>query len=190
MPEIVGPPGQLLRPVEPLLFLAIRAAVVYILLIGLLRLTGKREIGQMTPFDLVLVLLVANAVQNAMVGSDDSLTAGLISACVLFGLNYAFGRLQAKNHFFRRMLVGNPVILIHEGRLVTDHLRRENVTEDDLLEQMREHGIAHLGDVAEAILEPDGNFSFISMTAEGVHPRKKRAGQFGARPGGTDRSTK
>jgi len=174
MPEIVGPPGQLLRPVEPLLFLAIRAAVVYILLIGLLRLTGKREIGQMTPFDLVLVLLVANAVQNAMVGSDDSLTAGLISACVLFGLNYAFGRLQAKNHFFRRMLVGNPVILIHEGRLVTDHLRRENVTEDDLLEQMREHGIAHLDDVAEAILETDGSVSFITREAESLHLRRRK----------------
>jgi uncharacterized membrane protein YcaP (DUF421 family) len=190
MPEILGPWDSLLKPVEPLAFLVLRAAVVYVFMVVLLRLAGKREIGQMTPFDLVLILLIANAVQNAMVGEDTSLTSGLISVLVLFGLNWLLGRVEATNPFFRRLAVGVPVVLVHDGRIVEDQLRRENLSRDDLLEQMREHGIARLGDVAEAILEPDGNFSFISMTAEGVHPRKKRAGQFGARPGGTDRCTK
>jgi uncharacterized membrane protein YcaP (DUF421 family) len=190
MPDIFGSWESLIRPVEPVGFLILRAALVYTIILVLLRWTGKREIGQLTPFDLVLILLVANAAQNAMVGSDQSITGGLISVLVLFGLNYTLGRLQARNRFFRGLLVGHPVLLIHEGEVQTARLKREGLTLEDLQEQMREHGIADFDRVEEAYLEPDGNFSFITRTAEGLHVRTKRAGHLGARSGGTDWSAK
>ena len=115
MPDLFGPPSQLVKPVEPLAFVVLRAAVVYLVLLFLLRWAGKREMGQMTPIDLVLILLVANAVQNAMVGDDYSITSGLLGVLVLFVLNGLAGRLAARSALFRRVLVGIPVLLIHDG---------------------------------------------------------------------------
>jgi uncharacterized membrane protein YcaP (DUF421 family) len=183
MPEVFGSWESLIRPTEPVGFLVLRGVVIYVVILGLLRWTGKREIGQLTPFDLVLILLVANAAQTAMIGVDQSITGGLISVLVLFGLNYTLGRLQAHNRFFRGLLVGHPVLLIHEGEVLTGQLKRQGLTLDDLEEQMREHGIADFDRVEEAYLEPDGNFSFITRTAEGLHVRKKRTGRIGGTDG-------
>lgn len=171
MPEVFGSWESLVKPIEPLAFLALRAIVVYTVLLAMFRWLGKREIGQMTPFDLVLILLIANAVQNSMIGTDTSLVSGLISAVVLFALNHWLARLQARHAFFRRLLVGEPVLLIHNGRVIAEALRRHNMTESDIVEKMQEHGISRLEDIAEAILEPDGNLSFFARVGDSVDVR-------------------
>src|SRR5277367_5184383 len=97
--------------------LIIRSAVVYIFMLLLLRLTGKRQVGQLAPFDLVLLLVLSNAVQNAMNGGDNSVTAGFISAVTLIGLNYGIGYLTYRNKRIEVLIEGQPEVLIHNGKL-------------------------------------------------------------------------
>jgi len=101
-----------------------RTGAVYLLVLVGVRLTGKREVGQMTPFDLTLLLLLSNSVQNAMTGPDTSLMGGAVAATVLLGMNYAVGELSGVNRRFRRIVQGSPSLLIHDGQLVMDHLKR------------------------------------------------------------------
>src|SRR4029077_17429364 len=95
--------------------LVIRSAVVYIFLVGLLRVTGKRQVGQLAPFDLVLLLVLSNAVQNSMNGGDNSVLAGLLSATTLVALNYAVGRATYRSKRVEALLEGRPQVLIHNG---------------------------------------------------------------------------
>lgn len=155
----------------------LRCTVVYIALWSLLRLTGKRQIGQLGILDLVLVLLVANAVQNAMVGADTSLTGGLIAAAVLVGLNWAFNRAEVSAPFLRRITLGTPMLLVHDGELVLPNLRREGVTPEEIQSQVREHGIEDLSQVHSAVLEPDGTISVIPAGAK-VYRGHRRVRQF------------
>ena len=172
MPEIFGPPAELVKPGERLAFVGLRAVVVYLVLLLLLRWAGKREMGQMTPIDLVLILLVANALQNAMVGEDNSITSGLLSALALFLLNAIAGRLTARSALLRRVLVGVPVLLVHDGAWIEDNCKREGLATDAILQAMREHGIARVEDVASATLETDGNISFIPKEVNGAAVRR------------------
>ena len=152
--------------------IVVRTAVVYgALLIGL-RLAGKRQIGQMTPFDLVVILLVANAVQNAMVGPDTSLTGGLLSAAVLIVANYGIAAGRERIPLLRRAVEGTPTLLIDEGRFVGPHLAAEGLSEDDVLMAIREHGIADVKDVRMAVLETDGSISIVPMEAKTVRTRR------------------
>src|SRR6266403_1342535 len=105
-----------------LLTIAARTAVIYgVVLIGV-RLSGKREVGQMTPFDLVLLLLISNSVQNAMTGSDTSLIGGVVAALVLLLMNYLVAELSGTNRRFRKLVEGQPTLLIHKGSLITPHM--------------------------------------------------------------------
>lgn len=144
------------------------AAVYFIILLGL-RLTGKREIGQMTVFDLVLLLLIANAVQNAMVGPDTSLFGGLIAAAVLLVLNVAVARLRLRSARLRRLIEGSPTLLILHGEVIESHLRREGLDEETLEAALREHGVAELSEVEMAVLEIDGS---ISVVPNGEHTKR------------------
>ncbi len=143
----------------------VRTCVVYILILLGLRLSGKRELGQMTLFDLVLLLLIANAVQNAMVGPDTSLTGGLLAAIVLLVLNKFFARLRTHSSKLRHLLEGSPTILIAHGKPITEHLKREGLDEEMLETALREHGISDLKDVELAVLEIDGSISIVPLQA-------------------------
>lgn len=144
-----------------LLDVAFRTSVIYLALLLGLRLTGKRQLGQMTVFDLVLLLVIANAVQNAMVGPDTSLAGGLIAAAVLLGWHTGLDRLRRKSRGVARLLGGSAVILIYRGAILHEQLSRENITADELLQALREHGVATVQDVRLAVLEPDGAISVI-----------------------------
>ena len=144
----------------------LRTVVVYVVVLAGLRLAGKREIGQMTVFDLVVLLLIANAVQNAMVGPDTSLVGGLVAAVVLLLLNAAVARLRLRWPRLRRLVEGTPTLLVLHGEVITDHLRREGVDPETLVAALREHGVAELADVEMAVLEIDGSISVVPAGAE------------------------
>jgi len=144
-----------------LLEIALRAAIIYVVVLVGIRLAGKREVGQMTPFDLVLLLLIANAVQNAMTGPDTSVTGGLVAAATLLVVNTVVTRLVWRHKRVRRWVEGTPTLLIHKGRLVSENLAREKVTIEELQQALREHGIASLAEVSLAVLEVDGSISVL-----------------------------
>jgi uncharacterized membrane protein YcaP (DUF421 family) len=126
----------------------------------------------MTPFDLVVILLIANAVQNAMVGPDTSVTGGLIAAAVLIAVNYglAFGRERIP--FLKSAVEGTPTLLISNGEFVEDHLRKEGLDKDEVLMAIREHGVAAVKDVRMAVLETDGSISIVPAEAKSMRTRR------------------
>src|SRR5438270_7149881 len=139
--------------------IALRTVVVYaVVLIGV-RLSGKREVGQMTPFDLTLLLLISNGVQNAMTGSDTSLLGGVVAAATLLILNYFVAELSGANRRFRKLVQGQPSLLVHDGKVIEPHMAKEHVSMDELQRALREHGISSYHDVALAVLEVDGSIS-------------------------------
>jgi len=141
--------------------IALRSAIIYVVLLIGIRLTGKREVGQMTPFDLVLLLLISNAVQNAMTGPDTSVTGGLAAALTLLLMNVLLSRLGWRNRKIRRVIEGSPTLLIYNGELIKDHLDREHITPGELHQALREHGVATIADVYLATLEIDGSISVL-----------------------------
>src|SRR5215471_13907659 len=115
-----------------LLQIVLRTGVIYLLVLIGVRLTGKREVGQMTPFDLTLLLLLSNSVQNAMTGPDTSLVGGAVAATVLLVLNYFLAEFSGLNRKFRSLIQGQPTLLIHNGKLITPHLAKEHLTVDEV----------------------------------------------------------
>jgi len=152
--------------------IALRTAAIYLVILIGLRLAGKREIGQMTVFDLVVLLLLANAVQNAMVGPDSSLTGGVLAAVVLLLLNAVVARLRLRWPGLRRIIEGSPTLLVLHGEVIAKHMRREGLDQETLEAALREHGLADLGDVEMAVLEIDGSISVVP--ANGGTKRVKR----------------
>ncbi|HET7904487.1 MAG TPA: YetF domain-containing protein [Candidatus Eisenbacteria bacterium] len=146
---------------HPLLDIAVRCLVVYLTLLVGLRLMGKRQVGQLTPFDLLLLLLLSNAVQNAMVGPDTSLVGGLVAAATLFGANAVVAGVARRSGGATRMLEGTPTILMRHGDVIEESLRREGISREDLLRSLREHGIDDPSLVRLAILEVDGTISVL-----------------------------
>lgn len=138
-----------------------RTIVVYLFVLIGIRLAGKREVGQMTPFDLVLVLLLSNSVQNAMVGPDNTLAGGLIAAATLLLLNTAIGKLAVRNHFIRGIIRGHPRMLVHRGVVVAKNLEAEGIRHQDLMQALREHGVLSIEDVRLAVMEIDGTISVL-----------------------------
>lgn len=153
--------------------IAVRSGVVYVALLLGLRMGGKRELGQMTPFDLVVVLLIANAVQNAMVGPDTSLVGGLVAAAALLAANATLARFRRRIPWFRRMAEGDPVVLMSDGVLVDKHMRREGIDEVELEQAAREHGLDGLGDVKQAVLEIDGTISIVPSSVETIRTKRR-----------------
>jgi len=149
-----------LYPAGHVLFeIVLRTGVIYLLVLIGVRLSGKREVGQMTPFDLTLLLLLSNSVQNAMTGPDTSLAGGAVAACTLLILNYLVADLSGTNRRFRRLIQGQPTLLIHDGKTIESHMAREHVSMDELHRALREHGISTPDQVALAVLEVDGSIS-------------------------------
>lgn len=157
--------------------IVMRTTAVYAVIVVGLRLSGKREIGQITVFDLAVLLLLANAVQNAMVGSDTSLAGGVVAAVVLLALSAIVVRARLHWPQFRRALEGSPTVLVLHGRPLPDHLRREGLDEETLEASIREHGIAQLQDVEMAVLEVDGTISVVPVGV-GTKRMKRRVRQL------------
>ena len=137
----------------------VRAAVVYLFLIVLLRISGKRQVGQLAPFDLVLLLVLSNAVQNSMNGGDNSLIGGLISASALIALNLVLGYATYKNKRLEQFVEGKPQIIIHDGHVYRDVMERERLTQHELEAALRAAGCASVTDVHFAVLENNGEIS-------------------------------
>jgi uncharacterized membrane protein YcaP (DUF421 family) len=127
----------------------------------------------MTPFDLVVILLIANAVQNAMVGPDTSVTGGLIAAAVLVVANYGVAQARERLPFLQRALEGTPTLLIHDGKFLRENLRRESLEEDEVMMAIREHGVDKVADVRMAVLETDGSISVVPIDAKTLRTRKR-----------------
>jgi uncharacterized membrane protein YcaP (DUF421 family) len=140
----------------------IRSASVYIFMLIALRIFGKKELSQLNTADVILILLISNSVQNAMVGSDISLWGGLAAATVLFAINFVLKKLMYKSQKFSDFMQEKPEILIHNGILDFKTLSKLNITSDELREAIREHGIEKFSSVKLAMLEIDGNISIIS----------------------------
>ncbi len=150
----------------PLSAIAIRTAIVYLVILLGLRLFGKRQLGQMSTGDLVMILLIANAVQNAMVGPDVSLVGGLLAAFVLLAINFVVVRLAGSTVLGEKLLEGGPTLLVKDGTLVDQNLRREGIRPEEVATAIREHGIEDISGVRVAYLEPDGTISVIPIDAQ------------------------
>jgi uncharacterized membrane protein YcaP (DUF421 family) len=134
-----------------------RSLLVFAFLVLALRLAGKREVGQLNVLDIVVLLLVSNALQNAMIGDDDTLVGGMIGASALFVANYFFVRLTYRSRRARELLEGRPTPLFADGRVLEDNLRRQAIRRSELLTIIRERGFADFGDVDGIVLEPNGH---------------------------------
>jgi len=152
----------------------VRGVVVYLFLIVLLRLTGKRQVGQLSPFDLVLLLVLSNAVQNSMNGGDNSLVGGLVSATTLVGVNWLVGLATYRSKRLAAVVEGRPEVLIHNGRLFESVLSDAKLTPHELDAALRQAGCTCVEDVHSAILENNGSIS--------VTPRTRQATTTGQTP--------
>lgn len=144
------------------LTIILRSSAVYFFMVVALRLFGKKELSQLNTADVILILLISNSVQNAMVGNNTSLWGGLAAASVLFTINFTLKKLMYKYPSFSNFMQEKPEVLIHNGNLDFKSLSKLNITSDELKEAMREHGVEHFKDVKLAMLEIDGNISIIS----------------------------
>jgi uncharacterized membrane protein YcaP (DUF421 family) len=145
----------------PVWELIVRSVIVYGFLLVLLRITGKRQVGQLAPFDLVLLLVLSNAVQNSMNGGDNSLIGGLISALTLVLLNLAIGVLTFKSKGLEALIEGRPQLLIHNGKLYDQVLHDAKLTRHELNSALRQAGCDSVDEVRLAVLENNGSISVV-----------------------------
>jgi uncharacterized membrane protein YcaP (DUF421 family) len=143
----------------PLLEKVLRPIVVYLVLVILLRIFGKRELAQLNPFDLVVLLSLSNTVQNAIIGNDNSLTGGLIGALTLLGINYVVVRFLFRHRRLDQLFEGKPTVLIEHGRIIKKNLAGELMTRSELMTVLHRQGFYTLSEVEECVLEPGGGFA-------------------------------
>ncbi|MDO8506650.1 MAG: DUF421 domain-containing protein [Candidatus Limnocylindria bacterium] len=167
----------MLVPSVPIPEIVLRTVIVYVAVFALLRMAGKRELGQMSVSDLVVILVIANAVQNALNGGDASLTGGLVAAATLVGMNLLFDRFGRRMPFLSRFLKEEPTLLMKDGKLIVENLEREDIKKTEIEMAARGHGIPDLTGVSVAILEVDGSISIIPMEGGSIH-RARRIRQF------------
>ena len=136
-----------------------RSVIVYGFLLILLRVTGKRQVDQLAPFDLVLLLVLSNAVQNAMNGGDNSVQAGIISAITLVGLNYLIGYATYRSKRLEALIEGRPQLLIHNGKLYRDVMEQQRLTQHELDAALRRQGVSDITHVRTAMIENNGEIT-------------------------------
>ena len=159
----------------------LRVALIYLFLVVVLRISGKREVGQMSILELIVVLLISDAVQNSMVGDNTTVWAGPVAVVTLLGLDYALSWLTRRSKSIRKAIEGEPRLLVRDGRLLRKALREEKLSVDEVETAVREHGLARIEDVREAVLETDGSISIIPK-------EEARTGQAGTNLGSKDGS--
>jgi uncharacterized membrane protein YcaP (DUF421 family) len=151
------------------------SVAVYFFIILAIRLFGKKELAQLSVYDLVFILLISNAVQNAMVGPDSTLLGGLVAAASLFVVNYALKQMQYRFPKFGKAIQGEPIMLVFKGKLLSSHLKKAGISEDELMEVIREHGVASAAEVDLAVMEVDGNISVVSADIRKKTTRRRKA---------------
>ena len=154
------------------LIIAAKTATVYVFLIAGLRVLGKRELGQINLYDLVMIIVLGNAVQNAMINGDNTLVGGIVAAIVLLVMNRGFNMLVVTSQRVEHLMVGEPVVMVHDGKIVPGAMKRQGITTVQLDAALREHGIDDLAAVHVCVLEVDGTLSVVS--ADGRIYRSKR----------------
>lgn len=163
---------------DPMIGVVIRALVVYLFMIFAIRIFGKKELAQLSVIDLVFILLISNAVQNAMVGPDTSLEGGLIAATALFAANFTLKKLLYRSRNLSDLLQGEAMPLIYDGQVNEANCHKAEITLPELEAAVREHGAKNIGDVNLAMLEVDGNISVISndygKRSQVIHPKKHK----------------
>ncbi len=147
---------------NPYLDIVIRSVSIYLFMVIALRLFGKKQLSQLNTADVILILLISNSVQNAMVGNNTSLYGGMVAALALFIVNYIFKKVMLKSKFIKDLVQDTPEILIHNGKIAFETISRLGITNDELQEAMREHGVEYYKDVKLAMFEIDGSISVIS----------------------------
>lgn len=155
--------GDLFELAMPWWEFVLRAVVVYVGVLVMVRLSGKRTVGQFTPFDLIVVVLLGTAVQNSLIGEDTSLLGGLLLAATLIALNWLVGLLSSRYRKVERIVEGEPVVLARNGKVFTNVLRRELVSLDDFEEALRLNNIADASQVLIALLETNGRISVVPL---------------------------
>ena len=151
--------SELFQLSAPWWVFVLRATAIYALVMVLVRVSGKRAVGQFTPFDLILLILIGNAVQNGINGGDNSLTGAVLMATTLIVLNYFVALCSARNAWFRRLVEGSPVELARDGHVFHAVLRKQLVSSADFEKAMREAGCADVADIHRAILETNGHIT-------------------------------
>jgi uncharacterized membrane protein YcaP (DUF421 family) len=169
---------KLLIPDVPLLQLLLRAVVVFVAVVVMLRLSGKRQVGQLGAVEFVVVLLISDAVQNSMNGGDDSLPGGLITAALLVALGALVSLLTFRSETMSRLLEGRPTRLVHDGHVIRSAMDRERLNDADLKVLLRKHGIHDFASIDEVILEADGSLSVTRKDEEEFQfPEAKEQGR-------------
>ncbi len=148
-------------PDIPLVEKVVRSVVVYVFLLAAFRLVGKRQLGQMTPFDLVVLLVISNVVQNALIGNDNSLGGGLIGATTILALNAGVAWLTFRSKPVRRVVEHVPTILVRHGRILQENLARERLSLSEFHAALRREGIVTVRGLRYVLLEQDGHLSVI-----------------------------
>ncbi len=151
----------------------LRAVLIYAMVMVMIRLSGKRAVGQFTPFDLVLLILIGNAVQNGLNGGDNSVTGALVLAACLIALNFLVAFLTSRYERVERVVEGVPKVLARDGTIYHDVLRRELVSLDDFHEALRMNNLADPDDVALALLETNGSISVVPKESGGIERAEK-----------------
>ena len=159
---------------EGYLKIVLSSVAVYLFIIVAIRLFGKKELAQLSIIDLVFILLISNAVQNAMVGSDSSLAGGLVAATSLFIVNYLFKYILYRFPKLSRVVQGADIMLIYKGQLNLANMNKARITREELAEAVREHGVSEIREVDLAVLEIDGNISIVSNEYKHRTTRKRK----------------
>jgi uncharacterized membrane protein YcaP (DUF421 family) len=148
---------------------------VYLFIIIALRIFGKKELAQLSVVDLVFILLISNAVQNAMVGPDATLLGGLVAASTLFLVNYLLKYLQYRFPHFSKAVQGDATMLVYQGKIIESHMKKAKISTDELMEAVREHGVKSVREVDLAIMEVDGSISVLSDKYQKKTVKKRKA---------------
>ena len=155
----------MLPDLNPLLRVALHTTAIYFFLIAGLRCLGRRQMGQLTSVDLMIIIVLGSAVETAMVAGNTTLEAGLVSAATLLAVNRGLAFVLHRSKRLRHLVVGGPVLLVHFGHFVEEHLRRVGLTEADVLEAIHERGEAGIEKVKFAVLEVDGSINVVPLGA-------------------------
>ena len=160
---------------HPYVQIIFSSVIVYLFIVILIRLFGKQELAQLTIFDLVFIMLIGNAVQNAMVGSDTTLTGGLVAAATLFSINFLVKYLTYRFPGIGKIIQGEAVMLIYKGKLIKENMAKAKISLEELEEAIREHGVSSIEEVDLAVLELDGSISVLSNEFSHKTSKKRKA---------------
>jgi uncharacterized membrane protein YcaP (DUF421 family) len=173
----MGDLGEIFKLSIPWTHLVVRAVIIYVVFFIGLRLFGKRELGQFTTFDLVLVLLVANALQPAITGPDNSVTGGVIIIAILLLFNRGVAMVRSRWPWFDALIDPPPTVVVQDGQISKPALEKEGLSDTDVEMAIREPGVEKLSDVKQAVLENDGSISVVT-TGSGDRYRRRRRVRF------------